>query len=61
MFTYDKGTGVLYTCDAFGMHYCSEVRRLACGRCCCACCGGSPAHLQTIMQDRPLLLCTGPL
>ena len=25
MFTLDKGTGVMYTCDAFGMHYCSEV------------------------------------
>jgi len=24
MFTYDHGTGLLYTCDAFGMHYCSE-------------------------------------
>ncbi len=24
MFSYDRGTGVLYTCDAFGMHYCSE-------------------------------------
>ena len=23
MFTFDHGTGVLYTCDAFGMHYCS--------------------------------------
>jgi flavorubredoxin/flavin reductase (DIM6/NTAB) family NADH-FMN oxidoreductase RutF len=24
MFTFDHGTGVLYTCDAFGMHYCSD-------------------------------------
>jgi len=24
MFTFDHGTGVLYTCDAFGMHYCSK-------------------------------------
>eukprot|EP00931_Biecheleriopsis_adriatica_P112168 TRINITY_DN8670_c0_g1_i3.p1 TRINITY_DN8670_c0_g1~~TRINITY_DN8670_c0_g1_i3.p1 ORF type:complete len:729 (-),score=165.12 TRINITY_DN8670_c0_g1_i3:95-2212(-) len=24
MFTFDHGTGMLYTCDAFGMHYCSE-------------------------------------
>eukprot|EP00271_Cylindrocystis_brebissonii_P015938 TRINITY_DN3901_c0_g1_i1.p1 TRINITY_DN3901_c0_g1~~TRINITY_DN3901_c0_g1_i1.p1 ORF type:complete len:647 (-),score=109.74 TRINITY_DN3901_c0_g1_i1:509-2449(-) len=24
MFTLDRGTGVMYTCDAFGMHYCSE-------------------------------------
>jgi len=24
MFTYDHGTGLLYTCDAFGMHYCSD-------------------------------------
>ncbi|WP_218080127.1 diflavin flavoprotein [Anthocerotibacter panamensis] len=24
MFTYDHGTQVLYTCDAFGMHYCDE-------------------------------------
>ncbi|AGY57630.1 diflavin flavoprotein [Gloeobacter kilaueensis] len=24
MFTFDRGTGVLYTCDAFGMHYCGE-------------------------------------
>lgn len=24
MFSFDKGTGVLYTCDAFGMHYCSD-------------------------------------
>lgn len=24
MFSYDHGTGVMYTCDAFGMHYCSE-------------------------------------
>ena len=23
LFTYDRGTGVLYTCDAFGLHYCS--------------------------------------
>jgi hypothetical protein len=24
MFSYDHGTGIMYTCDAFGMHYCSE-------------------------------------
>ncbi len=24
MFTFDRGTRVLYTCDAFGMHYCDE-------------------------------------
>ena len=24
IFTFDHGTGVLFTCDAFGMHYCSE-------------------------------------
>jgi flavorubredoxin/flavin reductase (DIM6/NTAB) family NADH-FMN oxidoreductase RutF len=24
MFTYDAATGVLFTCDAFGLHYCSE-------------------------------------
>jgi len=24
MFTFDHKTGVLFTCDAFGMHYCSE-------------------------------------
>ena len=24
IFSFDHGTGVLYTCDAFGMHYCSE-------------------------------------
>ena len=24
MFSYDHGTNVMYTCDAFGMHYCSE-------------------------------------
>ncbi|CAI5528953.1 unnamed protein product [Closterium sp. Naga37s-1] len=24
MFTFDKGTGVMFTCDAFGSHYCSE-------------------------------------
>ncbi|KAK9817135.1 hypothetical protein WJX72_010039 [[Myrmecia] bisecta] len=24
MFSYDRGTGVMYTCDAFGAHYCSE-------------------------------------
>jgi len=24
MFTYDRATSILYTCDAFGMHYCSE-------------------------------------
>jgi flavorubredoxin/flavin reductase (DIM6/NTAB) family NADH-FMN oxidoreductase RutF len=25
IFTYDRGTGVLYTCDAFGLHYCSDA------------------------------------
>ena len=24
MFSYDRATGVLYTCDAFGMHYCGD-------------------------------------
>ncbi len=24
IFSYDHGTGALYTCDAFGMHYCSD-------------------------------------
>ncbi|GAB4823920.1 hypothetical protein N2152v2_010966 [Parachlorella kessleri] len=24
IFTYDHATGIMYTCDAFGMHYCSE-------------------------------------
>ncbi len=24
MFSFDHSTGILYTCDAFGMHYCSE-------------------------------------
>ena len=24
IFTFDHGTGVLYTCDAFGLHYCSD-------------------------------------
>jgi flavorubredoxin/flavin reductase (DIM6/NTAB) family NADH-FMN oxidoreductase RutF len=24
LFSYDSKTGILYTCDAFGMHYCSE-------------------------------------
>ncbi|KAH7306238.1 hypothetical protein KP509_22G003200 [Ceratopteris richardii] len=24
IFTYDRGAGVLFTCDAFGMHYCTE-------------------------------------
>eukprot|EP00897_Mesotaenium_endlicherianum_P005945 jgi/Mesen1/5379/ME000268S04584 len=24
MFTLDRGSGIMYTCDAFGMHYCSE-------------------------------------
>lgn len=24
MFSYDHATGVMYTCDAFGMHYCTE-------------------------------------
>ena len=27
MFSYDHATSVVFTCDAFGMHYCSEVRR----------------------------------
>ncbi|MFM7643060.1 MAG: flavin reductase [Cyanobium sp.] len=25
IFSYDYGTGILYTCDAFGLHYCSEA------------------------------------
>jgi flavorubredoxin/flavin reductase (DIM6/NTAB) family NADH-FMN oxidoreductase RutF len=25
IFSYDHGTGVLFTCDAFGMHYCSDA------------------------------------
>ena len=25
IFTFDRGSGVLFTCDAFGMHYCSET------------------------------------
>ncbi|MGA1263059.1 MAG: diflavin flavoprotein [Prochlorothrix sp.] len=25
IFTYDRGTATLYTCDAFGMHYCSAA------------------------------------
>lgn len=25
IFTYDQRTGILYTCDAFGMHYCSSA------------------------------------
>ena len=24
IFSYDRGTSILYTCDAFGLHYCSE-------------------------------------
>ena len=24
IFSFDHGTGILYTCDAFGMHYCSD-------------------------------------
>ena len=24
IFSYDRGTNILYTCDAFGMHYCSD-------------------------------------
>lgn len=24
MFTYDKASGMMFTCDAFGMHYCTE-------------------------------------
>lgn len=24
IFSYDRGTNVIYTCDAFGMHYCSD-------------------------------------
>lgn len=27
MFSYDHATATVFTCDAFGMHYCSEVRR----------------------------------
>lgn len=26
MFSYDRATRVMYTCDAFGLHYCAEVR-----------------------------------
>ena len=26
MFTFDKSTGVLFTCDAFGAHFCTEVQ-----------------------------------
>ncbi len=26
MFSFDHATNVMYTCDAFGLHYCSEVR-----------------------------------
>ena len=25
IFSFDHGTQVLYTCDAFGLHYCSEI------------------------------------
>jgi flavorubredoxin/flavin reductase (DIM6/NTAB) family NADH-FMN oxidoreductase RutF len=25
IFSYDHGTGILYTCDAFGLHYCSDL------------------------------------
>ncbi len=25
IFSYDRGTNILYTCDAFGMHYCSDA------------------------------------
>ncbi len=25
MFTYDHGTGILFTCDVFGMHYCNDL------------------------------------
>ena len=25
IFSFDHGTGILYTCDAFGLHYCSEA------------------------------------
>jgi flavorubredoxin/flavin reductase (DIM6/NTAB) family NADH-FMN oxidoreductase RutF len=25
MLTYDRGTGILYTCDVFGLHYCSDA------------------------------------
>ena len=25
IFSYDRATGILFTCDAFGMHYCSET------------------------------------
>ena len=30
MFSFDHATSVMYTCDAFGLHYCAEARpRLA--------------------------------
>lgn len=29
IFTFDRGAGVLFTCDAFGMHYCSEAVSLS--------------------------------
>ncbi len=25
IFSFDRGTGILYTCDAFGLHYCSDA------------------------------------
>ena len=28
IFSYDRATGILFTCDAFGMHYCSDLLRL---------------------------------
>ena len=27
MFTLDRKSGILFTCDAFGMHYCSQAVR----------------------------------
>lgn len=27
MFTLDRKSGILFTCDAFGMHYCSQTVR----------------------------------
>lgn len=29
MFSYDRGSGILFTCDAFGAHFCSEKARRA--------------------------------
>ena len=33
MFSFDRATGVMYTCDAFGLHYCGEVCALKLMRC----------------------------